>query len=185
MKSVTIALLLAVVVLSGCTSFWQDQGEAARTRSEASRLSAVAKQQNAQAAIIDAQARGALADSQAKALDTTVRANVDLANRAISLADRGEYVWLMAIVLLAVLAAVVFVVYAFTQRPVVIDNRPIEWPAIAAQRGIWIETPYGRVLVEPQPGETRYHYVVRVREMRDMVNADSWTGLLPAGDQDA
>jgi len=93
---IAITILAAAVLLAGCGSFWEDQGAASRTSAEARLRQAEAERQNAQAAIIDAEARGALAQSQARALTTAMDANASLTRQAVALADRGEYVWLGA-----------------------------------------------------------------------------------------
>lgn len=156
---VLIVLALMALLLSGCGSFWESQGEASRTQAQAALRRAEAERQNAEAAIIDAQGRAGLAESQAKALTTTIRANVDLTERAISLADNGEYVVVLGAVAVAALALALVVVVMQGRRPAA--------PAPAApeivQRGLVIETPFGPVQAIQAPGESRREFVARVQ----------------------
>ena len=103
-------LALAVLMLSGCGSFWEDQGTAAVSNADARRAQAEAARQNAEAAIIDAQARGALAESQARALTQSVNAVVDLA-------DDGEYVGAFAAIAFAVLGFAGWAIWATHRHP--------------------------------------------------------------------
>ena len=154
-----IVVLLATLLLSGCGSFWQAEGEANRTRAQAALRSAEAERQNAQAAIIDAEARGALAESQAEALTTAMDANVDLTRQAISLADNGEYLLVLALVALAALALALVVVILHARRPAAVQQDS----PVTAERGLVIETPYGPVQMLQAPGESRREFVARVQ----------------------
>ena len=156
---VLIVLALLALVLSGCGSFWESQGEANRTRAQAALRSAEAERQNAQAAIIDAEARGALAESQAEALTTAMDANVDLTRQAISLADNGEYLLVLALVALAALALALVVVILHARRPAAVQQDS----PVTAERGLVIETPYGPVQMLQAPGESRREFVARVQ----------------------
>jgi len=172
---IAITILAAAVLLAGCGSFWEDQGAASRTSAEARLRQAEAERQNAQAAIIDAEARGALAQSQARALTTAMDANASLTRQAVALADRGEVLWLGAG--LAVLGLVIggLGLVLAARRPVVIVPAQQASPAqqlSRPQRGIIIESEAGgRVLVEPEPGETRYYYMQRVRQIAAAIKA--------------
>lgn len=176
-SSIAIAItitLAAAVLLAGCGSFWEDQGAASRTSAEARLRQAEAQRQNAQAAIIDAEARGALAESQAGALTTAMDANADLTRQTVALADRGEYIWLGAG--LAVLGLVIggFGMLLAARRPVVIMPTAPEPPRQLARPrpGIIIESEVGgRLLVEPEEGETRYYYMQRVRQIASAIKA--------------
>lgn len=154
-----LLVLLAGLLLSGCGSFWESQGEASRTSAEAQLRRAEAARQSAQAQIIDAEARGALAESQAAALTTTIRANVDLTERAISLADNGEYVVVLGAVALAALALALVVVMTHSRRPAAAQQ---DAPMVV-ERGLVIETPFGPVQMLQAPGETRREFVARVQ----------------------
>jgi len=114
---VLIVIMVGLVLLSGCGSFWEDQGTASRTSAEARLRQAEAERQNAQAAIIDAEARGALAESQAAALSTTIDANADLMRHAVALADSGEYVWLFAGLAFGVLGFAGWTIWMMARRP--------------------------------------------------------------------
>lgn len=116
-KATVIAVILAGLVLAGCGSFWEAQGEASRTSAQARLRQAEAERQNAQAAIIDAEARGALAQSQADALRTTINANASLTRQAVALADRSEYVWIFVGLAFAVLAFAGWTIWMMGRRP--------------------------------------------------------------------
>ena len=85
-KFTGFVMIAAVLLLAGCGSFWEAQGDASRANAQAALRRADAERQNAEAAIIDAQARGSLAESQAQALTTTIDANADLTRQAVALA---------------------------------------------------------------------------------------------------
>jgi hypothetical protein len=108
--------LIAILLLSGCGDFWRDQGRAAVGNATARQSQARAAQQNAEAAIIDAEARGAMAESQARALEQSVGAVVDLA-------DDGEYVAVFAGIALAALVLAGVTVWAVMRRPVPVEKR--------------------------------------------------------------
>lgn len=159
MKIRLLVVAVAALLLTGCGSFWQAQGEASRTQAQAALRRAEAERQSAQAQIIDAEARGALAESQARALTTTINANADLTRQAISLADNGEYVVVLAVVALAAVGLALVVVLMHGRRPA---------PAAPAtpeivQRGLVIETPFGPVQAIQAPGESRREFVARVQ----------------------
>jgi len=172
---IAITILAAAVLLAGCGSFWEDQGAASRTAAEARLRQAEAQRQNAQAAIIDAEARGALADSQARALTTAMDANADLTRQAVALADRSEILWLGAG--LAVLGLVIggLGLLLAARRPVVVVPTAPAPPARQLSQprpGIIIESDVGgRLLVEPEEGETRYYYMQRVRQIAAAIKA--------------
>lgn len=175
-RTIVIIILAAVVLLlAGCGSFWEDQGAASRTAAEARLRQAEAQRQNAQAAIIDAEARGALADSQARALTTAMDANADLTRQAVALADRSEILWLGAG--LAVLGLVIggLGLLLAARRPVVVVPTAPAPPARQLSQprpGIIIESDVGgRLLVEPEEGETRYYYMQRVRQIAAAIKA--------------
>ena len=183
MRRLTIILLaLAALLLAGCGDYWQDQGQASRTAAEARRIQAEAERQSAQAQIIDAEARGALAESQAHALTTTINANADLTRQAISLADQGEYVWLFAGIAALGLAIGALGVYLAGRRPVVMlpSTPPAPAPPPALKPGIVIESIAGPVRVEQQPGESRYHFMIRVRQVAAAIEAAEQQYLLGA-----
>lgn len=167
-----VVVLLAALLLSGCGSFWEAEGEANRTRAQAALRQAEAERQNAQAAIIDAEARGALAQSQARALTTAMDANADLTRQAVSLADNGEYVLVLALVALAALGLALVVVVMHGRRPAAAE-RDVRQPAVlpALKPGITIESIAGPLRIEQQPGETRYHFMVRVRKVAEAIEA--------------
>jgi hypothetical protein len=141
------------VLLSGCGSFWEDQGTASRTSAEARLRSAEAARQNAQAAIIDAESRGAMAESQAAALRQSVDAVVDLA-------DDGDTVLVLAIVMLAVLAFAGWAVWHVARRPVAAP----QYQAPPQPRQIaTVETVEGRFQIEQAPQETHAAFLLRVQ----------------------
>jgi hypothetical protein len=180
MRQLTIiGLALAALLLAGCGDYWADQGQASRTAAEARRLQAEAQRQSAQAQIIDAQARGSLAESQAKALTTTINANADLTRQAISLADNSEYIWLFAGIAVFGLAIGGLGVYLAGRRQVMVVPSAPEPPVVmrpALKPGITIESIAGPVRIEQQDGETRYHYMLRVRQVAEAIQAaeDRW-----------
>lgn len=183
MRKLIMLLALAALLLAGCGDFWAAQGDASRTAAQARLRSAEAERQNAQAAIIDAEARGALAESQAAALMTTIDANVDLARQAISLADNGEYVVLFALVALAGLALAAFGVWSSARRPVVIPAHQPPSTLPALKPGITIESIAGPVRLEQADGETRYHFMLRVREIATAIQAAEDQRLLGSGER--
>lgn len=168
---VLIVLALALL-LSGCGSFWESQGEASEANAQAALRRADAERQNAEAAIIDAEARGSLAESQAKALTTTINANADLTKQAISLADNGEYVVVLGAVALAALALALVVVMTHSRRPAAVQQ---DAPMVV-ERGLVIDTPYGPVQMLQAPGESRREFVARVQ----LLAAVSAAQMLPA-----
>ena len=169
---IAFVLLGALFVFAGCGSFWESQGEASRTSAEAQLRRAEAARQSAQAQIIDAEARGALAQSQAEALTTTIDANVDLTRQAISLADNGEYVLVLALVAMGALALAAVVVILHARRPAAAQQDA----PLVVERGLVIETPYGPVQMLQAPGETRREFVTRVQ----LLAAVSAAQMLPA-----
>ena len=151
MVKIAAVAMIAVMVLAGCGSFWQDQGTASRTQAEARLRQAEAARQNAQAAIIDAESRGALAESQAHALRTTIDANADLTRQAVSMADNSEYVWVFASIALAVLVFAGLVVGLVMRRPT------------ASRQVATIETMDGTTLrMIQEPAETHAAFLLRV-----------------------
>lgn len=172
MRKITVPIIIIIAAtLSGCGGYWDAQGDAARTSAQARLGQAEAARQSAQAAIIDAEARGALASSQAEALTTAMRANSDLAQTAISIADNSEYTWLVAGLLLLVIACMVIAVVALARRQPAVIIQPAAMIEPPRPRAIVIETPAGAVAVEPQPGETRAAYMQRVRQIADQLNS--------------
>lgn len=156
---IAFVLLGALFVFAGCGSFWQAQGEASQTQAEAALRRAEAARQSAQAQIIDAESRGALAESQARALTTAMDANSDLTRQAVSLADNGEYVVVLGAVALAALALALVVVMTHSRRPAAAQQ---DAPMVV-ERGLVIETPYGPVQMLQAPGESRREFVARVQ----------------------
>lgn len=165
MKMVLLIVVLAALVLSGCASFWQAQGEASRTQAQAALRRAEAERQSAQAQIIDAEARGALAESQARALTTTINANADLTRQAISLADNGEYVVVFGAVAVAALVLALVVVAMHGRRPG--TSAPMRvLPAGQADRVVSISAPDGRILTLVQEaGESWDDFMVQVQAL--------------------
>lgn len=157
MKTLSV-LVLTALLLSGCGSFWQAQGEASRTSAQAALRRAEAERQSAQAQIIDAEARGSLAESQARALTTAMDANSDLTRQAVSLADNGEYVVVLGAVALAALVLALAVVITQNRRPAAAPDAPVR-----VERGLVIETPLGPVQMVQAPGESRRDFVARVQ----------------------
>jgi len=182
-KLIILLAIAAPLLLAGCSDFWQAQGDASRQNANAALRRAEAERQNAQAAIIDAQARGALAESQAAALTTTIDANVDLARQAISLADNGEYVVLFALVALAGLGLAAFGIWSGARRPVVIPAHQPPSTLPALKPGITIESIAGPVRLEQADGETRYHFMLRVREIATAIQAAEDQRLLGSGER--
>jgi len=172
---IAITILAAAVLLAGCGSFWEDQGAASRTSAEARLRQAEAERQNAQAAIIDAEARGALAQSQARALTTAMDANADLTRQAVALADRGEVLWLGAgLAVLGLVIGGLGLVLAARRPVVMVPTAPESATRQLArpQRGIIIESEFGgRLLVEPAEGEPRSYYMQRVRQVAAAIQA--------------
>jgi hypothetical protein len=171
-----LVVVVMVVLLAGCGSYWEDQGAASRTAAEARLRQAEAERGNARAAIIDAEARGALAQSQARALNRAMDANVDLTRQAVAMADDGEYVMVLALVALGALGLAATVVMMQLRRPVVERGaEPMVVSALPAlpARGLTIETRAGRVRLVQEPEETRYHFMLRVREVAGALEAQA------------
>lgn len=167
-KATVIAVILAGLVLAGCGSFWEAQGEASRTSAQARLRQAEAERQNAQAAIIDAEAHGALAQSQADALRTTINANASLTRQAVALADRSEYVWIFVGLAFAVLAFAGWTIWMMARRPAA---EPPARRSMLLERGITIETAAGPVRLVQEPGESHEMYVLRVATLAAAVGA--------------
>ena len=155
MKKLLAVAMIAAIVLTGCGSFWEDQGTASRTSAEARLRSAEAARQNAQAAIIDAESRGAMAESQARALEQSVDAVVDLA-------DDGEYVMLLAAITLGVLAFAGWALWQMARRPVAAPRyEPQQQPRQIAT----VSTVEGQWQIEQAPQETHAAFLLRVQLM--------------------
>ncbi len=155
MRAKTIIILAAAaLLLAGCGDFWADQGRASRTSAEARLRQAEAARQNAQAAIIDAEARGALAKSQAEALTMAMRTNTDITRQAIDIADSSEYVWLFAgLAALALVLAVVAVV-AIARRTERQQAPPRQIATIEAAAGV--------VRLVQEPDESHAEFLMRI-----------------------
>lgn len=173
-----LVLFMAAVLLAGCGSFWEAQGDASRANAQAALRRADAERQNAQAAIIDAEARGSLAESQAHALRTTINANADLTRQAVRLADHSEYVWLFAVLSFAVLVFAGWSIWTMARRPAAAPAAPPRFDVPQIERGITIETVAGPVRLVQAPDETRYHFMVRVRALADAVSMAEAEGRL-------
>ncbi len=154
-----IVIMAGLVLLSGCGSYWEDKGTASRTSADAQLRQAEAARQNAQAAIIDAEARGSLAESQAHALRTTIDANADLTRQAVSMADNSEYVWVFAGIAFAVLAFAGLTIWIMERRAA-----PATAPPPVERRRQWltIETSDGPVRMIQESHETPEQFTVRV-----------------------
>ena len=177
MVKILIVIMAGLVLLSGCGSFWEDQGTASRTSAEARLRQAEAERQNAEAAIIDAQGRGALAESQAHALRTTIDANADLTRQAVSMADNSKYVWVFAGLAFAVLAFAGWTIWTMARRPAApASPARIDVPQI--ERGVTIETVAGTIRLVQEPEETRYHFMVRVRTLAEAMSEAEREGRL-------
>ena len=177
MVKILIVIMAGLVLLSGCGSFWEDQGTASRTSAEARLRQAEAERQNAEAAIIDAQGRGALAESQAHALRTTIDANADLTRQAVSMADNSKYVWVFAGLAFAVLAFAGWTIWTMARRPAApASPARIDVPQI--ERGVTIETVAGTIRLVQEPEVTRYHFMVRVRTLAEAMSEAAREGRL-------
>lgn len=150
MVKILIVIMAGLVLLSGCASFWEDQGTAAVTGAEARRAQAEAAQENARAAIIDAEARGTMAESQAQALTQSVDAVVDLA-------DDGEYVGAFAAIAFAVLGFASLVIWVTHRRPAM--------PAPPPRKMAVIEAGGQRLQLEQGADETPAAFVWRVQQI--------------------
>ncbi|HSN77866.1 MAG TPA: hypothetical protein VL334_22550 [Anaerolineae bacterium] len=175
-KSVLIVAMVAGLLLAGCGSFWEDQGAASRTSAEARLRQAEAARQEAAAAVIDAEGRGALAESQAHALRTTIDANADLTRQAVAMADSSEYVWLFAGLAFAVLGFAGWTIWTMARRPAAAPALPPDVPQIG--RGVTIETTAGQLRLVQKPEETRYHFMVRVRSLAEAISEAEREGRL-------
>lgn len=155
----TIILALAMLLLTGCGSFWEDQGTAAVTSASARRAQAEAARENARAAIIDAEARGAMAESQADALRQSVDA-------VVNLADDGEYVGMFAAIAFAVLAFAGWTIWATHRHPA------MPAPPPPARRVAVIEAGGQRLQLEQAADETPAMFVWRVEEIAARMEAN-------------
>lgn len=184
MVRILVVFMAALLVLTGCGSFWEDQGTASKTAAQARLSQAEAARQNAQAAIIDAEGRGALAESQARALTRTIDANADLTRQAIGLADNGEYVWLFAGLAFGVLAFAGWTIWTMARRPAAAPAAPPRIEVLPQlERGITIQTVAGPIRLVQAPEETRYHFVMRVRAVAERLEAgEGEMRLLGPGD---
>ncbi len=162
-RSTVILVILAGLVLAGCGSFWEAQGDASRTSAEARLRQAEAERQNAQAAIIDAEARGAMAESQSRALTTAMDANVDITKQAISLADNGEYVWLFAALAFGVLGFAGWTIWMMARRPAA---APAAAPPAPRQIAV-IEAAGRRFELEQGEGESHAAFLFRVQVLAE------------------
>jgi hypothetical protein len=182
-----IVIMAGLLLLTGCGSYWEDQGTASRTSAEARLRQAEAARQNAQAAIIDAEARGALAESQADALRTAISANADLTRQAVDMADNSEYVWVFAALAFGVLGFAGWSIWTITRRPAATPaaTSAPEPPALrpALRPGITIESIAGPVRIEQEEGETRYHFMLRVRQVAEAIQAAEDRMLLEGPDK--
>lgn len=151
-----IFLTVALLLLAGCGDYWTSQGAASRTSAEARLRQAEAARQNAQAAIIDAEARGAMAESQARALTMAMQTNTDITRQAIRIADNSEYVWLFAgLAALALVLAVVAVV-GMARRTGSAQAQP------QPRQIATIEAIDGQVRLVQEPGESHGAFLMRI-----------------------
>ena len=148
-----IPLILASLLLAGCGDYWADQGAASRMSSEA-------RLRNAQAAILDAEARNTMADSQADALRTSVDAVVDLAGSG------EEYVWLFAGIAFAALAFAGWAIWATHRQP----TAPA--PPDTPRHVVMLETPAGPVRMIREQQETPEQFALRVAMLAAKLSAD-------------
>lgn len=167
-----VILMLVGMMLAGCGSYWEDQGTASRTSAEARLRQAEAARENARAAIIDAEARGSLAESQAYALRSSIDSLVDLA-------DDGEYVWLFAGLAFGVLAFAGWAIWA-THR------RPAAPPAETPRQIVMLETAQGPVRMIREQQETPEQFALRVAMLATQLSAQEQALLIegprrPAG----
>ena len=170
-----LVVFMAALLLAGCGSFWEYQGEASRTASEARLRQAEAARQNAAAAIIDAEGRGQLAESQARALTTTINANADLTRQAVALADSSEYVWLFAGLAFAVLGFAGWTIWMMARRPAAAATE-----APAPRRIAVIEAAGGRFQLEQGEQESHAAFLFRVNALAERV-AEREQKLLTGG----
>lgn len=175
MKTTPIILLislLALLAMAGCGSYWADQGAASRTSAEARLRQADAARQSAQAAIIDAEARGALAQSQAQALTAAMNQNSRLTRDIVDLVDNSEFVWLLGgVAVLALLVAA-----AAWRRPLAPPITPPRLVQVAQ-----IETVAGRIELIQQPDESPAQFVSRLQAVAIQAAAAEQKLLLTDG----
>jgi hypothetical protein len=150
---ILIVIMAGLLLLTGCGSYWEDQGTAAVRNASARQAQAEAARQNAEAAIIEARAQGALAESQAQALTQSVGAVVDLA-------DDGEYVVVFAGIAFAVLAFAGWAIWAMARRPAAAAPPPVE--RHQPRQWLTIETTGGPVRMIQEPHETQQEFTLRV-----------------------
>lgn len=167
-KTLVIMLLVSISVLGGgCAGFWADQGEAAKSTARAREIAAQAAQDNARAAVIEAQSTGALAKSQAEALDRTIVALVDL-----STVD-DKYAMIFAGFLLLVLVGIgigVFILLSSRTNPGPVQpNKPY---------GMLIETRNGIVPLVQKPEETVHQFYLRVMRTKAELGVENVPKLL-------
>jgi hypothetical protein len=120
--------------------------------------SAEAARQNAQAAIIDAEARGAMAESQARALEQSIDAVVDLS-------DDGEYIMLFAGLALAVLVFTGFAGFVIWQMGLRRVTTPYYDPTPQPRQIATITDDNDQPIwkIEQQPQESTAQFLLRLQ----------------------
>lgn len=167
--SMLLAAIVTLAMLSaGCADYWSDQGQAAKT-------SAQARLASSEASVTAAEGQAALDQAQAAALGDLAEKNTEIAQQALdaALADDSTGAWVAALAMAFVaLGAVTVIAVAALRnaghngqygRGVVIDA--------PAMRGLTIETPAGKLLLPQEPGETRQAYLLRARNMAELLDA--------------
>jgi len=109
-------------------------------------------------------------------------ANADLMRQAVSLADNGEYVWIIAGLSLGMLVFAGWVIWTMARRPAAAPAPPPPQivPQIVPQigRGVTIETVAGTIRLVQEPEETRYHFMLRVRSLAEAMSEAEREGRL-------
>lgn len=180
-KAIAVAVLALVIVsMTSCNDYWRDRGQALVNNAQA-------RQQNAKAAIVQAEGSAALDHAQAAALGELVDANTELVSQTVAIASGSNNSGLVAVVLalaaLFVFGSMAVAVAAIRRPPVVMPSTPAA-PVIDHEpmvRGrLAIHTPMGTVELAQEPGETRSVFLMRVRDTAELLGAQD-VRLLPPG----
>lgn len=152
-KSLQVAVLAFFVSLAvvGCASFWRDQ-------SQIDNALARAKEENARAAVLEAEGQKALSEAHADGLRKAIDANTEMASIALEAALRSDrqssfLPWLVVVAISAIAGVTTIGVVAIRQT----HNTPPAYPIDYA--GHYLTTQH---VLRQLPGETRIQFLRRL-----------------------
>lgn len=183
MRYLTMTALLLLLLLSGCGDYWTARGDAARRSAEAAITRAQADREAAEASVLEAQGALALDQAQAGALTALADVNTEIMEEAIRLAGRrpdGDLLMISLIMAgLTVASSTAIAVTALRKHapaPPPAPAPPGQIIDVERLSSIRIETPQGIMVLEQEPGETRYHFLIRARDTVELLGGGRLLG---------